>query len=175
MTELGVITGEGFKITTKCMLGIATTEEETAAFAALEDDCDSIEAPSNPYKLQTENLGKFFWFTGPPGTGKSTTAQMLARNHGYVYYEADNFAGMKNPYVPVDVENPSMAQFNQKKLKGEGLEERKKCLIRLGNIHCFSFLKIPVWSTNPRSIPVAQGNLSSIRVALVNPRFVLHL
>ena len=44
-----------------------------------------------------------------------------------------------------------------------------------GNIHCFSFSKIPVRSTNPRSIPAAQGNLSSIRVALVNPRFLLHL
>ena len=44
-----------------------------------------------------------------------------------------------------------------------------------GNIHYFSFSKIPVRSTNPRYIPAAQGNLSSIRVALVNPRFVLHL
>ena len=38
--------------------------------------------------------------------GKSTTAQMLGRDHGYVYYEADCFANMKNPYVPLDVESP---------------------------------------------------------------------
>ena len=60
--------------------------------------------------------------------GKSTTAQILARDHGYVYYEADCFSSMKNPYVPVDVDNPSLAQINQKNLKGPGMEERKALL-----------------------------------------------
>ena len=57
--------------------------------------------------------------------GKSTTAQLLARNDGFVYYEADCFGSMRNPYVPLDVEDPSMAQFNQKNLRGPGMEERK--------------------------------------------------
>ena len=57
--------------------------------------------------------------------GKSTSAQLLARNHGYVYYEADCFGALKNPYVPLDVDNPSMSQMYQKPLRGEGMEERK--------------------------------------------------
>ena len=57
--------------------------------------------------------------------GKSTSAQILARNHGYVYYEADCFAILKNPYIPLDVENPSLAQIHQATLKGPGMEERK--------------------------------------------------
>ena len=32
---------------------------------------------------------------GPPGAGKSTTAALLGRDHGYVYYEADCFASLK--------------------------------------------------------------------------------
>ena len=51
--------------------------------------------------------------------GKSTSAQILARENGYVYYEADCFDKIKNPYVPLDVDDPSMAQIKQKPLKGE--------------------------------------------------------
>ena len=57
--------------------------------------------------------------------GKSTSAQMLARNDGYVYYEADCFGGLKNPFVPLDVSDPSMAQMHQKVLKGPGVKERQ--------------------------------------------------
>ena len=39
---------------------------------------------------------------------------------------------MKNPYIPLDVENPSLAQRGQKNLSGEGLGERKK-VIREGS------------------------------------------
>ena len=42
--------------------------------------------------------------------GKSTSAQMLGRDHGYVYYEADCFTRLCNPYVPLNVDNPSLAQ-----------------------------------------------------------------
>ena len=64
--------------------------------------------------------------TGPPGFGKSTTAQLLSREHGYVYYEGDCFFGLRNPYIPADVENPSLAQTRQRMLVGEGLEERRE-------------------------------------------------
>ena len=64
------------------------TEEEAAAIEAAKDP---MEALPHPYKEQPGNLGKFLWITGPPGSGKSTTAQMLARNAGYVYYEGDCF------------------------------------------------------------------------------------
>ena len=63
--------------------------------------------------------------------GKSTSAQLLARSHEYVYYEADCFKALKNPYIPLDVEDPSMAQTNQKPLKGPGIEERKSAIKKL--------------------------------------------
>ena len=62
--------------------------------------------------------GRILLLCGPPGTGKSTTAQLLARRLGYVYYECDTFAQLKNPFIDVNVENPSIAQLQQKILKG---------------------------------------------------------
>ena len=62
--------------------------------------------------------------------GKSTTAQILARSYGYVYYEADCFGSMKNPYIPLDVQNPSLAQIHQKNLAGPGMEERKALIAK---------------------------------------------
>ena len=41
---------------------------------------------------------------------------------GYVYYEGDCFMSLRNPYIVVDVDQPSLAQKAQKLLKGEGLE-----------------------------------------------------
>ena len=66
--------------------------------------------------------------------GKSTSAQLLARNHGYVYYEADCFMTFKNPYVPLDVANPSLAQLTQKVLKGPGMEERQAAVKKCQNV-----------------------------------------
>merc|ERR1719232_2286297 len=103
------------------------TEEE---FEALMNDFDPIEAPPGNYKIQPENQGRIIWMTGAPGMGKSTTAQILARNHGFVYYEADCFGSLKNPYIPLDVDNPSMAQMNQRVLGGPGIEERRKLVQR---------------------------------------------
>ena len=129
IVELGVVAKDGLKVITKGMMGISSlewmTEEEAAA---LEADGDSIDAPPGPYSIQPGNPGKFLWITGAPGLGKSTSAQMLCRNAGYVYYEADCFGSCRNPYIPPDVQDPSMAQVYQKPLRGEGLEERKKAL-----------------------------------------------
>ena len=62
--------------------------------------------------------GKLIWLCGAPGLGKSTSAQMLGRDHGFVYYEADCFLHLKNPYIPLTAENPTLAQIRQKILKG---------------------------------------------------------
>ena len=62
--------------------------------------------------------------------GKSTSAPQLGRDHGYVYYEADCFKKLSNPYVPLSVNNPSLAHINQKILKGPGAEERKAMIQR---------------------------------------------
>ena len=37
---------------------------------------------------------------------------------------------LQNPYIPLDVDNPSMAQMNQRALGGPGVEERKDLVKR---------------------------------------------
>ena len=69
----------------------------------------------------------------PPGLGKSTSAQLLSREHGFVYYECDCFLSGRNPYVPPDVENPSVAQGKQKKLIGRGAGERGELKEKVAN------------------------------------------
>ena len=93
------------------------SEEETNKLLA---DREPAEAPVLPdyIKVQPENQGKLLWFSGPPGAGKSTTAQLMAKKYGYVYYEADCVRSFVNPFIDVDVPNPTMAQMNQKPLKG---------------------------------------------------------
>ena len=60
-------------------------DEELNEFKELREPAD---APICNYaKLQPNKPGKIIWFSGPPGAGKSTTAQLMGRKHGYVYYE----------------------------------------------------------------------------------------
>ena len=58
-----------------------------------------------------------FLTKGPPGAGKSTSAQLLSRSEGYVYYEADCFGTFMNPFIDPNVEEPSLAQVSQRPLK----------------------------------------------------------
>ena len=134
-SELGVISEDGLTITMAGIMGLMKLKWMTAdEAAALEAEGDPIEARPGPYMIQPDNLGKFLWITGPPGLGKSTSAQLLGKTAGYVYYEADCFGSCKNPYIPLDVDNPSLAQVNQKRLKGEGLEERREICKRTEDI-----------------------------------------
>eukprot|EP00092_Neocalanus_flemingeri_P064453 GFUD01078212.1.p1 GENE.GFUD01078212.1~~GFUD01078212.1.p1 ORF type:complete len:348 (-),score=106.70 GFUD01078212.1:150-1193(-) len=126
-TELGVVSEDGLRITTKNDIGLSVLEwRSEEEVATLEAKGDPIEAPPGPYKIQPDVLGQFLWMTGGAGVGKSTSAQLLRKMHGYVYYEGDCFASFRNPYIPPDVQNPSLAQFLQKPLIGEGLEERRE-------------------------------------------------
>ena len=76
------------------------------------------DAPICPYaKLQPGNLGKIVWFSGPPGSGKSSSAQILGRNHGYIFYEGDCIMQSLNPFIDLNVEEPSMVQNQQVPLK----------------------------------------------------------
>lgn len=128
---LGVIHEEGRRVTMKGQTGLGSlikiTEQE---LEELLNDWDPIEAPPGDYKVQPEKPGKIIWLTGAPGMGKSTSAQILGRDYGHVYYEADCFGGLKNPYVPLNVDNPTMAQIHQKQLGGPGKEERKAMIER---------------------------------------------
>ena len=65
------------------------------------------------------NSGRILWISGAPGMGKSTSAQLLGRYHGYVYYEADCFGGLKNPFNNLDSDNPTLDQIKMKNLKGK--------------------------------------------------------
>ena len=124
--NLGVVVEDGTKFIIETILGIWTfdwvTEEE---MDRLLNDGDPISAPVCPHKAEPERLGRLIWITGPPALGKSTTAQLLSREHGFVYYEGDCFFQLRNPYIPADVENPSLAAAKQRKLVGEGRKERR--------------------------------------------------
>ena len=72
-----------------------------------------LAAPSSHYKIQPESIGKLLWVTGAPGMGKSTSGLILSKTAGYVYYEADAFGMLVNPYIPPDVEEPSLATMKQ--------------------------------------------------------------
>ena len=79
---------------------------------------ESADAPICQYaKLQPAKLGKIIWFSGPPGAGKTTTAQLMGRKHGHVYYEGDCYNSIMNPFVDPNVDDPSMAQSEQRPLK----------------------------------------------------------
>ena len=99
------------------------TDEEAEEAA---NDGDPIEAPPSNYKLEPERQGKLLWITGAPGLGKSTTGQLLSRNHGFVFYEGDCFWALRNPYIPPNVPEASLAQLKQRKLVGEGAEKRQE-------------------------------------------------
>ena len=51
------------------------------------------------------------------GAGKSTTCQLMGRNKGYIYYEADSILQLVNPFVDVYADNPTMATLAGKPLR----------------------------------------------------------
>ena len=64
-----------------------------------------------------ETAGKIYWLSGPPGTGKSTTCQLMAKEGGFTYYEGDCIMQLLNPFVDVNAEDPAKAAFKQKPMK----------------------------------------------------------
>ena len=51
---------------------------------------------------------------------------------GFVYYETDCFGQLRNPFIPLDVEDPTLYQENQRNLTGEGREERENACKDIG-------------------------------------------
>ena len=125
--EYGVVSEDGKRIMMATSWGLwdlTWMSPEEALRQATEGD--PVSSPPSHYKLQPERQGRLVWLSGPPGSGKSTLAQLMSKQHGFVYYEGDCFFNTTNPYIPPDVENPTVAQVKQRKLVGEGVKERKE-------------------------------------------------
>eukprot|EP00093_Oithona_nana_P007932 07932.XXX_12552_12903_1 [CDS] Oithona nana genome sequencing. len=91
------------------------TPEKMKELLALRPHQDSLIPPG--CTPQPDNQGKILFLSGPPGAGKSTTAQFLAKEKGFVYYEADCFPSVVDPFIPLDVPEPSLAQLKQLPIK----------------------------------------------------------
>merc|ERR1711915_52985 len=134
VSEYGVILDQGRKIVVKnfCAISVLelTTEEEDRS---IEDSKDHSKALQHSYKVQPKRKGNILWITGAPGLGKSTTAQLIARKAGYVYYEGDCFFFVKNPFIPLDVDEPSKALVYQKVLKETDELTKRMDVIGKGN------------------------------------------
>ena len=68
-------------------------------------------------KPKPDKKGNIFWLSGAPATGKSTTCQLMAKQNGFVYYEADCALSLINPFTDLDAENATMASFSATPLK----------------------------------------------------------
>ena len=86
------------------------SEKELSVFI---ESGDAIDAIPHHYKEQPENQGKLLWLSGSAGLGKSTSGLVLSKKAGYVYYEGDAFMSHLNPYVPTEVDEPSLATSAQ--------------------------------------------------------------
>ena len=86
---------------------------------ALKEKREPLDFPVLPSYIipKPGQSGRILWFSGVPGAGKSTSAQLMARNHNYVYYELDCICSAVNPYIDISVDNPTMQQTKQKSLK----------------------------------------------------------
>ena len=112
----GVLMEDGKTIYTNPFSGIGVEKIQWVSDSEFQKLLESRASWNNPlmtYKIQPEIQGKIIVLTGAPGTGKSTSAYLLAKNHGFVYYEGDCFTHLSNPYIPMDIENPTMQHVMQ--------------------------------------------------------------
>ena len=120
----GVIAEDGKSVTICGAMGASEwiwmsleSQRELLCGRKLEDSLIPQNASAQP-----KDQGKVLWISGPPGAGKSTTAQYLARKKGWIYYEADCFFSSTDPFIPLDVLEPTLEQMKQKPVKVRFIE-----------------------------------------------------
>jgi len=89
---------------------------------------EPVSAPKVPYPLRPGQLGRLVFLSGPPGSGKSTIAGIIAKNEKWVFYEGDGFFLGFNPYV---FPNESQVEARSEKpaLIGPGMAARGGALV----------------------------------------------
>ena len=65
-------------------------------------------------------------FSGAHGAGKSTVCTLLAKNHGYIYFEVDSLMMFSSPFVDPNLDEPSLQALKQKPLKVNNLKSQNK-------------------------------------------------
>merc|ERR1719266_2221239 len=89
----------------------------------------SVLAPKVPYPLRPGQPGKLAIITGPPGSGKSTAAGIIAKKEDWVFYEGDGFFLGFNPYVFPN-ESQVDARSDKPALFGPGMSDRVAALVQ---------------------------------------------
>ena len=84
-------------------------------------------APRVPYPLNPGNMGNIAMITGPPGSGKSTSAGIIAKTHDWIFYEGDGFLLGFNPYIFPN-ESQINARSDRPALIGPGMNDRVQAL-----------------------------------------------
>ena len=115
----GVLSEDGTKIytfglTNKLEIWEWQTPEQIEEFKKTREHFKELSCPF--YTAEPEKPGKIIWFSGLPGAGKSTTAQLLAKKSGYRYYEADCMNWFLNPFIDPSIENPTIQAMKQNPL-----------------------------------------------------------
>merc|ERR1711874_291821 len=86
------------------------------------DPADNI---PNDYEARPDQAGTMLWLSGATGLGKTSTAKLLQKEEGFIYYEGDCFVFGLNPYVGAAPKGTTA--FGTKALSGISKERTDVC------------------------------------------------
>ena len=93
---------------------------------------EDAKEPSTFYPLEPDKPGHFVIISGPPCSGKSTVALLMAQKYDFKYYEGDSFFyTMQNPYLPLNSTNlnivPKQSHLKLSKMDEAAMKEGLGC------------------------------------------------